>query len=450
MRKSLAIALLVNSPLGTAVRPVTAQQGMAEDYGVRATTVPMEITRARRERLLDRLSNGLVVVPAASLKDFDLHWLRGIQFRQDDYFFYLVGLDTPDAWLVMARGSQGLEEHLFLPPRDLQEERWTGPRLGPSSTAIALSGIARVHPTTALDSVARALMTRISGPVYTLLSRDQPQRASPWSKTEREIRDLSPVLDSMRLIKDADELDRLRRATAITVEAQKAAMRAARPGMWEYQLEAVVEFTFRYLGATGIGFPSIVGSGPNSTILHYDKNSRQIEDGDLVLVDIGAEYGHYTADVTRTFPANGTFSPRQRALYSLVLGAQQAAMDAVRPGLTIRELDAIARRYLREYSGDLCAPANCAEFFIHGIGHWLGMQVHDVGDYRTPLAPGMILTIEPGVYLPEEGLGIRIEDVLLVTETGYELISAGAPRRPEEIEALMKENPRYLCCPEAR
>lgn len=452
MSRAITVTLLGSCLVSLLERPATAQGSGREASSSGGNSVPVEITRARRQRLLDRLPDGLVVVAAASLEDFDLQWLRGIEFRQDDYFFYLTGLDAPDAWLVMVRGTQGREVHLFLPPRDPREERWSGPRLGPDSTAIALSGIAEVHPSTSLDSISGALAMRFAGPIYAVLSNDQSRDrlSTAWKDAGREFRDVTPVLDSMRLIKDADELRRLRRAIEITTEAHKAAMRAARPKLWEYQLEAIIEFTFRYLGATGVGFPSIVGSGPNSTILHYDKNNRQIQDGDLVLVDIGAEYGHYTADVTRTFPANGTFTPRQRALYLLVLGAQQATMDAVRPGVTIRELDAIARRYLKENSGDLCAPANCADFFIHGVGHWLGMMVHDVGDYRTPLSPGMVLTIEPGIYLPEEGLGIRIEDVVLVTETGSELLSAGAPRSPEEIEALMKETPRYLCCPEVK
>ncbi len=429
------------SPSGGAERPDPISQGRQATF-----------VEARRGRLLSRIDRGVIVVPAASSADFEAQWLRGVEFRQDDYFFYLTGVDSPDGWLVMAKTPTGQSVWLFLPPRNPAEERWTGPRLGPGPEAAELTGISEVHPTTAMDSVLDLVLERTGGPVYTTVSFDRSGPGLPASlePVRSRLRDITPVLDSLRLVKDADEIERLRRAVEITVEAQKAAMRAARPGMWEYQLEAIVEFTFRYLGATRVGFPSIVGSGPNTTILHYDKNSRRMQDGELVLVDIGAEYGQYTADVTRTFPVNGRFTPRQRALYLLVLGAQQAALNAVRPGITIPELDRIARRYLREHSGDLCAPANCADLFVHGLGHWLGMYVHDVGDYRTPLAPGMVLTIEPGVYLPEEGVGIRIEDVVLVTEAGYELLSAGAPRAPEEIEALMEENPRYLCCPEGR
>jgi Xaa-Pro aminopeptidase len=230
------------------------------------------------------------------------------------------------------------------------------------------------------------------------------------------------------VVKDADEIARLRRAGQITAEALKAAMRIMKPGLKEYQVEATIEYTFRDLGADRVGFPSIVGSGPNSTTLHYDANRRIIEDGDLVVMDVGAEYGQYTADVTRTVPANGRFSPRQRAIYDLVLGAQQAALDGVRPGVTVLELDGLARRYLREQGGDLCRPVTCDRYFVHGLSHWLGMRVHDVGDYHLALQPGMVLTVEPGVYLADENLGVRIEDDCLVTASGCELLSGGAPR----------------------
>jgi len=157
-----------------------------------------------------------------------------------------------------------------------------------------------------------------------------------------------------------------------------------------------------------------------------------------VVLDIGAEYGQYTADVTRTLPASGRFSPRQRAVYDLVLATQQATMEAVRPGTTIRELNAVARRFMREHSGGICGAKPCDAFFVHGVSHWLGMRVHDVGDYNQPLVPGMVLTIEPGIYLPEEALGVRIEDDVLVTPTGFELLSSGAPRTAAEIEAMMR------------
>ena len=218
-------------------------------------------------------------------------------------------------------------------------------------------------------------------------------------------------------------------------------MSAIRPEMFEYEIEAVIEYTFRALGADRVGFPSIVGSGPNSTTLHYDTNRRQTRPGDLVVIDIGAEYGQYSADVTRTVPLSGRFTSRQRDIYELVLGAQQAAIDATRPGVTIGQLTRIARQHIEDNSGSLCGTESCNQYFIHGLSHWLGMRVHDVGDYSTPLAPGMVFTIEPGIYIESEELGVRIEDDILVTEAGAETLSGDAPRTVEDIEALMGGRP---------
>jgi Xaa-Pro aminopeptidase len=311
--------------------------------------------------------------------------------------------------------------------------------MGPGPDAARLSGIGTVLSIQAVDSARATLLKDNAGPVY-LVARQPADTAAAakWARAGgREVRNIAAVLDSLRMVKDADEIARLKHAIGITTEAELSAMRRMRPGLKEHQIEATVEYTFRDLGADRLGFPSIVGSGPNSTTLHYDVNRRTIQDGDLVVVDIGAEYGQYTADVTRTIPANGRFSGRQRAIYDLVLGAQQAAMDAVRPGVTMRELDQLARSYLRERSGVLCRPRTCDTYFIHALGHWLGMRVHDVGDYRLPLQPGMVITIEPGIYLPDEQLGVRIEDDVLVTPSGYELLSAGVPRGAVEIEQLM-------------
>jgi Xaa-Pro aminopeptidase len=182
-----------------------------------------------------------------------------------------------------------------------------------------------------------------------------------------------------------------------------------------------------------------VGSGPNSVALHYDTNRRKMLAGDVVVMDIGAEFGYLTADVTRTAPVSGSFTPRQRAIYRLVLATQQTAIDSVAPGMDIARLNQIARAYLRAHSDTLCGNATCDKYFVHGLSHWLGMDVHDVGDPRTPLAPGMVLTVEPGIYLAQEGLGIRIEDDVLVTASGHEVLSAAAPRQPEEVEALMRK-----------
>jgi Xaa-Pro aminopeptidase len=347
-------------------------------------------------------------------------------FRQDNIFYYFTELETQDAWLLMtARGPDSLETVLFLPPRTPSQERWTGLRLGPDTVAMRLSGISKVLPVDSLENRLRAA----------------PQPVlSPRSARKTDVVDnLAPLVDSMRAVKDADEIMRLRRAVDISVAGHIAAMRAARPGMYEYELEAALEAGFRRNGADRLGYPSIVGSGPNTTTLHYDVNRRRTENGDLVVIDAAAEWGQYTADVTRTFPVNGKFTPRQKAIYDLVLGAQQAAFEAVRPGITMRELDGIARRYMHDHSGTLCGDRTCddREYFNHGLGHPIGMDVHDVGIGR-PLEPGMVITLEPGIYLQAEKLGVRIEDDVLVTAKGGEWLSAGAPRTTDAIEKVMQ------------
>ena len=394
---------------------------------------------ARRRALLARIGRGVVLVPAAHERELERDYLQDNDFRQSNTFFYLTELETQDAWLLLIAGGGAPETVLFLPPRNPFQERWTGLRLGPDSTAARLTGIARVLPTDSLDPVLSALLARVRGPLYVPLdqaTRDEP-RLRDLVFVGRDVRNLRPVVDSLRLVKDADELARMRKAIDISGLGHVAAMQAARPGAWEYEIEAALEAEFRRNGADRLGYPSIVGSGPNSTTLHYDVNRRQTRDGDLIVVDAGAEWGQYTADVTRTFPVNGKFTPRQKAIYDLVLATQQAAFDSTRPGATIAQLNRIARDYMRAHSGTLCGAETCDAYFIHGLSHWLGMDVHDPGDYSTPLKPGMVFTIEPGIYLAPEGLGVRIEDDVLVTVTGAEWLSAKAPKTTAEIERLM-------------
>ena len=397
----------------------------------------------RRRALAARIGRGVALIPAAHERDVERDYVQDNDFRQTNTFFYLTELETQDAWLLIVAGGEAATTVLFLPPRTPSQERWTGLRLGPDSTAARLSGIGRVLPTDSLDRMLAALF-RASGPIYAPLdvtTRDEP-RLKELVFSGRDVRNLRPLVDSMRLVKDGDEIARMRKAIDISAAGHVAAMQAARPGVWEYELEAALEAAFRRNGADRLGYPSIVGSGPNSTTLHYDVNRRQTRDGDLVVVDAGAEWGQYTADVTRTFPVNGKFTPRQKAIYDLVLATQQTAFDSTRPGATVAQLNRIAREYLRAHSGTLCGAQSCDGYFIHGLGHWLGMDVHDVGDYGTPLKPGMVLTLEPGIYLPAESLGVRIEDDVLVTATGAEWLSAKAPKTTVEIERLMSRPSR--------
>jgi Xaa-Pro aminopeptidase len=444
---SAALSAIVVMPhAGTAQssagRPAGEYAPVSELPGM-GRAIDTSATAARRRAVLRRIGRGSVLLPAAHARDLEGEVLQDNDFRQDNTFFYFTQLETQDAWLLMsARGPDSLETVLVLPPRVAARERWTGLRLGPDSTAVRLSGIANVLP---LDSLDGYLMrARWSGqPVYVPLHEAvrEERRLLDLVFSRADVRNILPIVDSMRTVKDADEIARLRTAVRISVAGHVAAMRAARAGMYEYELEAVLEEGFRRNGADRMGYPSIVGSGPNGTTLHYDVNRRRTRDGDLVVIDAAAEWGQYTADVTRTFPVNGRFTPRQKAIYDLVLATQQAAVDSLRPGMTLRELDGIARRYMRDHSGTLCGEQTCDVFFIHGLGHPIGMEVHDVG-FGRPFQVGTVLAIEPGIYLPEEGFGVRIEDNILVTATGGEFLSAGAPRTTDAIERLMREGRR--------
>jgi Xaa-Pro aminopeptidase len=391
---------------------------------------------------MDRIGDGVVVIQSGAQFDLEQLVLQDRDFRADDYFFYFTGLEAPNAWLVMVASAQAADRvTLYLPSRNPRMEQWTGKQLGPGEDAVRLTGVSDVrvmHPDSIGMDVA-GLVRENGGALYTVLRRRVPIHPliAGWIEAGADTVNLVPTVDSMRVVKDEAELTALRRAIHITTEAHKAAMSSVRPGMFEYQVEATIEYTFRNLGADRVGFPSIVGSGPNSTVLHYDVNRRRVEDGDLIVADIGAEWGQYTADVTRTFPVNGKFTERQKEIYNLVLGTQLAVIDAIRPGVSMRDLEIVARQYMSSHSGDLCGAENCVRFFVHGLGHWLGMRVHDVGDYSMPLEPGMVFTLEPGIYLPGENLGVRIEDDVLVTETGCEVLSTGAPKTIEEIESLM-------------
>ncbi len=445
----VCIAVLLGAGVPGVPAPVLGQAGSP------AGPVPPELLQVRREALLEQLGSGLAVVRSAEARSIEGDYPQDSDYRESNDFFYLTGLEAPGASLVLIAREEGADSAvLYLQPREPASEVWTGPRLGPGDEARELTGIADVRSSERLVQDLEGWLRGGRDALFVDVPmaqrgecRGDPTAAPACGPTLAlldvprgiDVASVSEPIAALRLIKDADEQRRLREAIAITEAAHRAGAMALEPGMWEYELEAVIEYTFRSRGAERVGFPSIVGSGPYSTILHYDRSRRRMEAGDLVVVDIGAEYGYYSADITRTYPVSGTFTPRQRAIYDLVLSTQQAAIDAVRPGVTIGELSRIAREHMRARSGDLCAPRTCDAYFIHGLSHWLGMDVHDVGDYAVPLAPGMVLTIEPGIYLPDEELGVRIEDDVLVTADGAVMLSDGAPRKAEEIERLMAQ-----------
>ena len=418
--------------------------------GSPAGAVPVERLQARRQALIAKLKTGIAIIKGAEELSNDppnSDYPQATAFRQDNDFFYLTGLETYDSWLIIsAADSAHGEAHLFIPPRNPARERWSGAQPGPGPELAEATGIpiANIHSADSVQLFLHRMLAQAgrSGPAtfwFRHTSRDRrPEFIRDLAFPGRNViaRDLLPALGALRVVKDAEEIRRLTRAVELSAAGHVAAMKFAKPGVYEYEIEATAEATFRRLGADRLGYPSIVGSGFNGTVLHYDANRRQTASGDLVVMDMGAEFGYYSADITRTIPVSGKFSERQRAIYELVLGAQQAALDAIRAGVTLGQLEIVARRYLADHSGALCGGGDCGRYFIHGLSHWIGMDVHDVGN-EVPLVPGMAFTVEPGIYLPEESLGVRIEDDILVTASGYELLSKAAPRTVADIENLM-------------
>jgi Xaa-Pro aminopeptidase len=363
---------------------------------------PLQEYRARRERLAQRIKGNVLVLRAAPEQEL-------VEYQQEKNFYYLTGFDEPNAILLLDASSEPSQEFLFLPERKPAQERWTGPKLGPGSDAEKATGFAKVLATSQFDAVLKT--------------------ASDRAKSVYGLADVEKEIAHLRQVKSPTEIALLEKAIQITMKAQQAAAKTLAPGVMEYQVEAALEYEFRSNGAERPGFPSIVGSGPYSTILHYEKNERRIQAGDVVVVDIGAEYSGYSADVTRTYPSSGKFSTRQRELYQIVLDAQKAAIAKVKPGVKISDLHQAAMGHIRSKGYE--------KFFIHGTSHHIGLEVHDVGETSRPLEPNMVITVEPGIYIPEEEIGIRIEDDVLVTPTGYRVLST-SPKEIAEIEALVR------------
>lgn len=365
---------------------------------------PLAEFKDRRARLAAQISGKALFIEAAPESEL-------VKYYPDPNFYYLTGFDEPRAALLIDATRSPHEEFLFLPARDMREERWTGAKLGPGPEAARATGFAHVDELSTAASKVRAF--RDSG-VTVLSAKD---------------RETLSGIAALRQVKSASEIALLEKAINITMQGLRSAAKTIAPGVMEYEVEAALEYEFRRLGAERPGFPSIVGSGPYSTILHYDKSARRMEAGDLVVVDVGAEYSGYTADVTRTFPVSGKFSPRQREIYQIVLDAQKAAMKAVKPGARIGDVHAAAVNVI--------LSKGYRQYFNHGTSHHMGLQVHDVGDINRPLEVGMVITVEPGIYLPDESLGVRIEDDVVVTAEGARHLSP-LPREVDEIEALMK------------
>ena len=471
----------------------------------------------RRRRFAEAIGDALAIIPAAreTARNADTSY----EFRQSSDFYFLTGFDEPDAVAVINPGHAKERFVLFVRPRDREMEIWNGRRAGVEG-AIATYGADAAYTVDELDTKIReyalerpALVYRLGNPhhdgrVTRLLGDMRNARARGGFLTPSRVEDPGPVLDELRLHRAPEELARQRRACEITRDAHIEAMRYALPGQHEYHVQAAIEFVFRHGGSPRNAYPSIVASGPNATILHYSENTRRMEDGDLLLIDAGCEWGYHAADITRTFPVNGRFTPPQRRIYDVVLRAQLAAIAAARPGQRYEAMHEAARRALVEGLVDLellprgvedsLAMHHYREFYMHGTGHWVGMDVHDVGDYRIRrqsrvLEPGMVVTVEPGLYFDPEretvtfhlreyseeeawerrfrlgmaaakkvedeekaraetvvhavpaeyrGIGIRIEDDVLITAGGHEVLTAGTPKTIEEVERTCAEAPR--------
>jgi len=425
----------------------------------------------RRARLMEQMAdNSIAIIPAANetIRNNDVHH----PFRQNSNFMYLTGFREPDAFAVLIPGREQGQYILFVRDKDPEREIWDGYRAGPDG-AVAEYGADDAFPVDDIDEILPGLMEGRSR-VYSQMGVDDAfdHQLMTWvnqirskvrtgARPPEDFSDISHLLHDLRLIKSKQELAIMADASAMSARAHKRAMSACKPGIMEYQLQAEIEHECMVTGSPWPAYPAIVGSGANACILHYIENTGKIEDGDLVLIDAGGELEYYASDITRTFPANGHFNTEQRAIYDLVLKAQYAALDQVRPGnpwiaphdTTVRVLTEglVELGILNGDVDDLIEKEAFKPFFMHKTGHWLGMDVHDVGDYKVGgewrvLEPGMVLTIEPGLYISphntdvEErwrGIGVRIEDDVAVTRDGHDVLTKDVPKEPAEIEALM-------------
>jgi Xaa-Pro aminopeptidase len=379
-------------------------------------------------------------------------------FFQDEDFYYLTGYSQPDAALVLipdsaaAKTSSAPTEILYLPPRDPREAIWSVANLGPNDPGVAeKTGFQAVRPFAELRGDLAALAK--TNPKFYALQPKGPENGYPqlhtwhdWLKDalppQSEIEDVQPTLTEMRMVKSAGELELLQKAVDASVDAQIAAMKMMKPGLMEYQVAAKMEEIHKWEGCSREAYAPIVGAGFFSTVLHYDALDNQIKDGDVVVLDVAGEYGGYDADITRTLPGNGKFTARQREIYDIVLGAQNAAIAAVKPGVSMYggpgSLHSIAADYINTHGKDKDGKP-LGKYFVHGLGHGLGLNVHDPTDFRQPLKAGMTITIEPGIYIRDENLGVRIEDDVLVTADGHRLMTEKLPRNADEVEKVMAE-----------
>jgi Xaa-Pro aminopeptidase len=435
---------------------------------------PHQFYRARRAAVLKSMhehsGGGLALVPTAP--EVARNRDSNFPFRFDSYFHYLSGFPEPEAVVALVAGPDGDRQVLFCREKNAEREIWDGFRYGPDA-AKEIFGFDEAHPISALAeklpelaSDRPALYTPLGlfdtwDKQVTHLLNEVRNRARTGVSAPDDIVDVRGTLDAMRLVKDNHELTLMREAAKISCAAHRRAMQVTRPGWYEYQAEAELLHEFLRSGAQAVAYPSIVASGPNACVLHYRENDRQMADGDLLLIDAGCEYRGYASDITRTFPVNGKFSGPQKDIYELVLASQEACLDVVKPGVDFHDYHKAAERVLAQGYIDLklcqgtldevLENGSFKQFYMHRAGHWLGLDVHDAGLYQVKgssqkLAPGMVLTVEPGTYIrpadnvPEHfwNIGVRIEDDVLVTAGGHENLTAAAPKTVADVEAACK------------
>jgi Xaa-Pro aminopeptidase len=436
--------------------------GQRVDAQQRRDREPNSVYAERRARLASQVEAPIILWGFTGREEVSQDYV----FAQEENFYYLTGHNEEGAGLILLPSAQGnhaapaeaslngQRETLFLPAKDPDKEKWNGVRLSPSDPGIeARTGFSGVEPFAEMRATVENL-ARLYPTFYTILPYNKELGGFPHEKAvvdwlqlaapQAKLKDVRGQIAAMRPIKSPGEIAFLKRAIDLSLDAQLEAMRMMRPGLYEYQVSAKMVEVHAMGGSEAEGYAPIVGAGPNSTALHYDKLSRRIENGDVVVLDVGAQYSGYSADITRTLPAGGRFTARQREIYQIVLGAQNAALAALKPGAHFscrskkNGLMNIAYDYINSHGKDR-EGRPLGQYFIHGLGHQIGLNVHDPGDYCSPLQPGMVVTVEPGIYIPEENLGVRIEDDVLITDSGYKLLSERLPRDPAEIERIMAE-----------
>ncbi len=415
---------------------------------------PLSVFADRRAKLVAAVNAPVVLFGYTGHEEANPSYV----FMQEENFYYLTGHNEEGAALLLMpesaaqKGWSGPREILYLPARDLAEEKWNGPRIGPDDPGVLeRTGFARVETFSKLRDTL-ATLAKTYPEIYTELPGPHDEgfpHAANWSKWVKDaapqstLKDVSSAVGTLRAIKSPGELALIQKAIDPSIDAHLEAMKMMRPGLYEYQVAARMVEIHAYAGCETEAYSPIVGTSLNSTVLHYNKLDRRIEDGDIVLLDVGGQYSGYASDITRTIPANGKFTARQREIYEIVLGAQNAAMEALKPGMTLggpasTSLQKIAMDYIDSHGKDK-EGRSLGRYYIHGLSHHVGLDVHDPSGPSRPLEPGMVVTMEPGIYIPEEDLGVRIEDDVLITPTGYKLLTVRLPRSPDEIEKIMAD-----------